>query len=384
MVWSMQASITLSVLASTEAQALMSDESPPPAVTPHGIERPPDLATIAAAAGVSIPTVSRVVNRRPDVAPATREKVERLIAEYGYVGNRAARALRKTRTGLLDLLVPALDSEYFLEMLRGIEDAVELTEYRTVLSATHHESWRERRWLTKILTNSTDGVILVLGHGQSQHLAELQRHKIPFVVVDHRGDLAADVPSVGATNWQGGRTATDHLLQLGHRRIGYIGGPSSYGCEQGRQAGYRAALRVAGVPVDPALVRSGNYRPDAGHAHARALLELPDPPTAIFAGNDLQAAGVYRALRERGLFIPSDVSVVGFDDVPLAGLLSPPLTTIRQPLAEMGRTAVSILLRLISGEVLTPPRVELATTLVERESCTLVSTSRSHAREGGA
>ncbi|MBV9280233.1 MAG: LacI family DNA-binding transcriptional regulator [Chloroflexi bacterium] len=328
-----------------------------------------NLAAIARAAGVSIPTVSRVVNGRPDVAPATRERIQQVIADQGYVVNRAARALRGGRIGLIDVLTQRLDTEYSLEMLRGIEDAVEDTEYRMVLAATYYESRRERQWLAKLLANPSDGVILILGDGQSRQLVELRSHGIPFVVVDHRGELEADTPAVGATNWLGGRTATEHLLQLGHRRIGYIGGPPTYGCEQARQAGYRAALQAAGIPAEPCLMRSTTFRADGGYQQARALLDLADPPTAIFAANDLQATGVYRALRERDIAIPGGMSVVGFDDVPLASLLSPPLTTVRQPLPEMGRAAVNMLVRLIDGETLRPPRVELATSLVLRGSC---------------
>jgi DNA-binding LacI/PurR family transcriptional regulator len=207
-----------------------------------------------------------------------------------------------------------------------------------VLSATYRESRLERQWLAKMLAGSIDGVILILGHGQSRHLRDLHKRGIPFVVVDHCGDLGGDVPSVAATNWLGGRTATDYLLQLGHRRIAYIGGPASYGCELGRQAGYRAALQAAGIPVDTALIRQGAFRVPDGYEHTKALLHLPDPPSAIFAANDLQAAGVYQALRENGITIPSGMSVIGFDDIPLASLMSPPLTTIRQPLVQMGHT----------------------------------------------
>ncbi|MBX5459219.1 MAG: LacI family DNA-binding transcriptional regulator [Thermogemmatispora sp.] len=327
------------------------------------------IAEIAARAGVSIPTVSRVLNNRPDVAPATRERVERVIREAGYVRSRVANALRRGSSGIIDLVVPDLDSPYYFEIIRGVEEVLERTELRMALSTTHDESRRERQWLRQVIEGATDGAILVLAQGQSDRLDELRRHRIPFVVVDHRGELGPDVPSVGATNWAGGRAATEYLLSLGHRRIAIIAGWPNLRCSQDRIAGYRAALEEAGLPIEPELIRPGEFRQQTGYDQTCALLALPQPPTAIFAGSDLQAMGVYAALRAHGLRVPDDVSVVGFDDVPIATMVSPTLTTIRQPLAEMGRMATTMLLRLIAGEPLDSMRIELATSLVVRESC---------------
>jgi DNA-binding LacI/PurR family transcriptional regulator len=220
-----------------------------------------------------------------------------------------------------------------------------------------------------VIDGGTDGVILVLAHGQSRHLQLLHHHCIPFVVVDHRGELGPDVPSVGATNWSGGRVATEYLISLGHRRIAMIGGPPSYRCSLDRIAGYRSALEAADIPFDPQLVRPGEFRQTTGYEQTCELLALEKPPTAIFAGSDMQAMGVYSALRARGLTIPGDMSVIGFDDVPLASIVTPTLTTIRQPLIEMGRMATTMLLRLIAKEPLDSLRVELATSLIVRESC---------------
>ena len=327
------------------------------------------LAEVAAAAQVSTMTVSRVLNDQPGVAPETRARVARVIAESGFVRNRAARALKRRHTGVVDLVVPKLDSAHILEIMRGVEDTLAPTPFRLAVSATHCEERGERQWLAKVADGGTDGAILVLARGQSAQLDELRRRRIPFVVVDHRGELAADTPSVGATNWSGAHQATDYLLSLGHRRIAFIGGPLSFGCSRERQSGYRAALDAAQVPADPALILPGDFHQEAGYAAARALLALPAPPTALFAGNDMQALGVYAALRERGLSAPDDMSVVGFDDIPFAALAGPPLTTVRQPLAEMGRVAAGMLLTLIDGAPLASPRVELATALIVRASC---------------
>jgi LacI family transcriptional regulator len=223
--------------------------------------------------------------------------------------------------------------------------------------------------MTKILSGTTNGAILVLAYGQTQHFDTLRKHKIPFVVVDHRGELGSDIPSAGATNWLGARTATEHLLSLGHRRIAMIAGPVTHRCSLDRIAGYRVALEDAGLPILPAFIRPGTFSHMAGYEQACALLDLPEPPTAIFAGNDAQALGVYSALRARGLDIPRDVSVVGFDDISVASIVTPALTTVRQPLMEMGRVATTMLLHLIAGEQLDSTRVELTTSLIERGSC---------------
>ena len=327
------------------------------------------ITDVAIAAGVSVPTVSKVINGRPDVATTTRERVLSVIDDTGYVVGRAARAMRHGRSGLIDVVVPSLDNEYLFEIIRSVEEALAPTGLRLALSVSGHVPRRERQWLNKVMDGSTDGAILVLARGQSAGLAELRLHGIPFVVIDHRGELGSDVPSVGATNFAGGRAATDYLLSLGHRRIAMIGGPIDLRCSQERISGYRAALREANIPVDAALIRHGTFRFDAGDMETRALLALPEPPTAIFAGNDLQSFGAYQALHALGRPAPRAMSGVGFDDVPSAARASPPLTTIRQPLGEMGRVATTMLLRLLSGRPLDTARVELATTLLPRASC---------------
>ena len=327
------------------------------------------MREIAEAAGVSPMTVSRVLNKRPDVAPSTRRKIEQLVAESGFVRSRAATAMRKGRHGLIDLVVLSLDSAYILEIIRGVEEALEPTGFRLVISATNGEDQRERQWLAKISDGWTDGAILVLAQGQSARLQALRRRGTPFVVVDHQGELGPHIPSVGATNWAGARSATEYLLSLGHRRIAFIGGSPTLGCAQERASGFRAALEAAGLVPEPGLVRPGPFMHESGYEQTLALLDLPRPPTAIFAGNDTMAFGCYSALRERGVSVPDAISVVGFDDVLVAPLVIPPLTTVRQPLADMGRFAVSMLRRLIDGRPLDAVRVELATSLVVRDSC---------------
>ncbi len=327
------------------------------------------IAEIAAKAGVSVPTVSRVLNNRPDVAADTRELVERVLKETGFTRRRATQSLSRGASNVIDLVTPNLENPYTIEIVRSVNEALTRTAFRLALSTTHQADQLEQKWLTNAIDGATNGVILVLERGQSMSLDELRRHQIPFVVIDHRGELGADVPSVGATNWRGGRTATTYLLSLNHQRIGVLSGPATIQCSVERNAGYRAALEAANVPFDPALVRPGDYTLSMGYEQTCALLDLPDPPTAIFAGCDLQAMGVYSALRTRGISIPHEMSVIGFDDVQLASLVTPTLTTVRQPLVEMGQVATTMLLRQIAGEPLDTMRAELTTSLIIRESC---------------
>ncbi|MCL6537374.1 MAG: LacI family DNA-binding transcriptional regulator [Acidothermus sp.] len=323
------------------------------------------LASIAAEAGVSLPTVSKVVNGRADVAPQTRARVEQLLLHYNYVrpGRRTAR-----RAGLIDLIFNQLDSPWAIEILRGVEDYFSEQRRGVVVSAVRHGSARPTSWTSALASHDTDGVILVTSELTTEQWTQLHKQSIPLVVIDPANLPAPEVPSVGATNWAGGMAATEHLLDLGHRRIGVISGPEDWLCSRARVDGYRFALERAGEVCDPELIRYGDFQHEGGFTRGNELLALPDPPTAIFAGSDQQALGVYEAARQRGLRIPQDLSVVGFDDLPVARWLSPPLTTVRQPLTAMGRTAAEMLLNLIEGTKLRTQRMELATDLIVRES----------------
>jgi LacI family transcriptional regulator len=330
-------------------------------------ERRTTLAAIAAEAGVSLPTVSKVVNGRPDVAPGTRARVERLLDEHHYSRSGLR---RHRRSGLIDLVFNGLDSPWAVEILRGVEEWGAVHEAGVAVSSVRHGNARPASWTSTLASHDTDGVILVTSELTSAQLEQLRSAGIPLVVVDPVNPPPADLPSVGATNWAGGLAATEHLLSLGHRRIGAIAGPSDYLCSRARIDGYRSALERAGIQFDPALVRSGDFYHEGGFIRGGELLDLPDPPTAIFAGSDQQAFGVYEAARQRGLRVPEDLSLVGFDELPVARWVSPPLTTVRQPLAEMGRAAAQMLGELIEGLPLRSTRVELATELIVRESTT--------------
>ncbi|MEV4479141.1 LacI family DNA-binding transcriptional regulator [Micromonospora coxensis] len=323
------------------------------------------IAMIARLAGVSVPTVSRVLNGRSDVAPQTRERVEDLLSRHGY---RRRPPSRRTSSALIDLVFNDLDSPWAVEIIRGVEDVAHSGGAGTVVSAIHRRTSSAKQWLDNMRTRSTEGVIFVTSMVEPPLQAELRRLRLPVVIVDPAGVAPQDAPTIGATNWEGSLRANQYLLGLGHRRIGFIAGPPQLMCSRARMDGYRAALEAAGIAIDDALIRPGNFYHEAGYTAGTHLLALADPPTAIFASSDQMALGVYEAVRKRGLRVPDDVSVVGFDDLPEVRWCSPPLTTIRQPLAEMGMLAARTVLRLAQGEKIESPRVELATELVIRDS----------------
>jgi LacI family transcriptional regulator len=236
------------------------------------------------------------------------------------------------------------------------------------VSAVRHGNARPASWTSALASHDTDGVILVTSELTQAQLEQLRSGGIPLVVVDPVNPPPPELASVGATNWAGGLAATEHLLNFGHRRIAAIAGPEDYLCSRARIDGYRSALERAGIGYDPALVRHGDFYHEGGFRCGGELLDLAERPTAIFAGSDQQALGVYEAARQRGLRIPQDLSVVGFDDLPVARWVSPPLTTVRQPLAEMGRAAAQMLGEIIEDRPLRSRRVELSTELIMRES----------------
>ena len=319
------------------------------------------MAEIAAAAEVSVPTVSKVLNGRADVAAKTRQRVEETMAALGY-------ARGKRRNGfepkLLDVVFIDL-GPYSSELIKGAQDAALAKGCRLTVSALPDEA-RQRAWLESLERGHTDGVILVVAELSETHRRRLEKLRVPVVIVDPMADPPANVPSVGVTNWTGGMRATEHLLALGHVRIGMVAGDTRQLFYRARVDGYRAALEHAELQIDSRLIAIGNYDYSAAFAAAKIMLQLPDRPTAIFASSDFHAMGVYEAARLNGLRIPDDLSVVGFDDILMAQWASPPLTTMHQPLAEMAELAVHILLDRQDTD--RKPRMELETRLVVRAS----------------
>jgi LacI family transcriptional regulator len=326
------------------------------------------IREIADLAGVSIATVSRVMNGHSDVSEETRDLVMRVVRENGYATNRSARGLSAGRTGLVGVLVPLVYPVYFSAILSGAAEALYEQELRLVLSPTQHEHDREVSLLDRLMHGMTDGALIVLPEESSEELARLLDQGYRFVVVDPRLPLDERVPSVSAAHASGADQAMSHLLGLGHRRIAAITGPRGWVATEDRRRGYHAALAAQGILPEPALEVEADFEIWPGRDAAGHLLDLRDPPTAIFAFNDNLAIGVLQAARDRGLRVPGDLSVVGFDDVEPATIVTPTLTTVRQPLAEMGRTAVNLLMRLLERQRFETMRVELATRLVVRES----------------
>jgi LacI family transcriptional regulator len=326
------------------------------------------IRDIASEAGVSIATVSRVMNDRPDVSAATRERVLEVVQKHGFTINRSARALSNGKTGLIAVTIPIVHAEYFAMILSGASEALYEQDMRVVLCPTQHEVEREVSLLERLRGGTVDGAIIMLPSEPSSQLAQLAKKGYPFVVVDDREPLDPSIPSVSAAHTSGARDATQHLLKLGHRRIAAITGPRSWVADEERLNGYHAALVSAGVAPDARIEIESDFLREGGYESALELLAMPDPPTAIFAFNDNLAIGVMQAARQKGLRIPDDLSVVGFDDSEQAAVVTPALTTVRQPLAEMGRMAVSLLTRQLDQQRLEALRVELATKLVVRAS----------------
>jgi LacI family transcriptional regulator len=326
------------------------------------------IREVAEQAGVSIATVSRVVNGHSDVSEETRDTVMRIVREHGYATNRSARGLSAGRTGLVGVLVPLVYPVYFSAILSGAAEALYEQELRLVLSPTQHEHDREVSLLERLMRGTTDGAILMLPEESADELRMLQRQGFPFVVVDPREAPPEGIACVAAMHASGAKQATEHLLELGHRRIGAIAGAPGWYATEERLNGFRAALAGAGILPDPELIVYSDWRIPQGTQAAEQLLSLAEPPTAIFGFNDNVAIGVLHAAHRRGLSVPRDLSVVGFDDTEPARIVTPQLTSVRQPLAEMGRMGVSLLVRLIEGQRVDALRLELATKLVVRDS----------------
>jgi LacI family transcriptional regulator len=295
------------------------------------------LATVAASAGVSIATVSKVVNGRTDVGPATRARIESLLKEHDYVGRRGDGAARAALRPSVELVFENALSAYGMEIIEGVLGAAE--EVRASVALSFRRRGRSypgpdgsTTWARELTAAGRRAVIAVVNDLTDADLGALARVQLPLVVIDPLNMPKAELTSVGSTNFAGGFAATQHLLSLGHRRIGYVGGPAVAACNQARVHGYRAAMEAEGAPVLDEYVVTGHFLFQDGLEGGGALLDHADPPTAVFAGSDETATGVMEAARARALRVPQDLSVVGFDDTQLARHFAPPLTTVRQPL----------------------------------------------------
>jgi len=326
------------------------------------------IVDVAAEAGVSFGTVSRVINNDVHVKEETRERVLQAMRQLKFVANRQARSLAGGKSNSIGVLVPDLGTGYIGEIIRGIDAELSLTNLDLILYTTHRTASKESNYVTNLATGMVDGLLLVLPRSPADFIGNLTQRKFPFVLIDHQG-TGRECPAVGATNWQGAYNATEYLIKLGHRRIGHITGSMDLGCAVDRLDGYRSALRTYHISDRPELIFEGTFFQPDGFAGASALLDLAEPPTAIFASNDVMAMGVMDAVRDRGLRIPDDISILGFDDIPQASLIRPALTTVSQPLEQMGRVATQMLLDLLQYPEKEADRIELPTQLILRDSC---------------
>ena len=272
------------------------------------------------------------------------------------------------RTGVVGVLVPLIYDLYFSAILSGIAEAAYDHDLRLLLSPTQHDHAREASLLERLTRDVTDGALIVLPEESSAELERVISEARPIVVVDPLLPLGERVPCVSVGHGGGAGDAMRHLLELGHRRIGAITGPPGWVATEARRESYRAALARAGIPFDPELEVASDFERAAGASAAAVLLSLPEPPTAIFAFNDAIAVGTMRAAHELGVRVPEELSVIGFDDIAYATMVGPMLTTVRQPLGELGRTAVNLLLRLLERPSSEPRQIELSTRLVVRDT----------------
>lgn len=350
---------------------------------------------IARLAGVSRTTVSRVLNHKPDVDPATRERILRIIEEQNFVPSTTASGLAGGRSRLIGILIPAWAWPLIPDLTPGIVEVVKQTPYELVLYSINDEDIeRDRSEVINRLfaTQLTAGLLAIFPARASHHLTRLYKQGFPVVIID---DQEAQVtPWVGADNTTGAYSAVRHLLKLGHRRIAHIQGPPEYLVSHDRYSGYRQALLEEGITPDPDLVLVGDFMPPSGYACASKLFELPPEkrPTAIFAASDQMAYGALAAAEKYGLSVPRDIALVGFDDDAPSVHTRPALTTVRQPYFEMGQRGIELLLSMLDssgtpvgskglpgklegtaqesgGKIPQPIRIQLPTTLIVRESC---------------
>ncbi len=329
------------------------------------------LKDVAKKAGMSVTTVSRALNDFDDVAEETKAYIRATASELGYAPNLNARRLKTERADAIGLILPGdnlrFSDPFFSELLSGIID--QIAQYGLELNVTTPTASQssEELYLKYIRSRRVDGFILVRTEQNDPRIALLQEHEFPFIAFG-RTESSPDYPFVDEDGTHGIRLAIDHLVSLGHTRIACIGEPKVLTKSHQRVLGFISGLNANGIKVDPELIVEGNFRQRSGRASARKLLDLPNPPTAIVAVNDLLAIGAISAIQERGLTVGKDISVTGFDDIQLAEFVSPSLTTLHQPAHEMGTLLCQSLVRVINGNAESPPQTVLQPQLVVRNS----------------
>ncbi len=314
------------------------------------------IKDIAKAAGVSHSTVSRALSDSPLIKAETKARIQQLAQEMGYSPDAIARSLVTQRTHTVGVVVTTITDPFVAEVVQGIEDTAQQNDYSVILASSASKPERELAAVEMLHAKRVDSVIVTSSRVGALYLEHLERFGVPVVLINnHNRQSGRYTFSVSVDNQHGGHLATTHLIQRGHRRIGYVSGPADHSDDAERLAGYRQALDESGITFDPALVVHGNGRLDGGERALRTLARLAELPTAVFCYNDITAIGLISAARQAGLSVPDDLAVVGFDDIPLATHVYPSLTTVAQPQRDMGRQAMNMALALMTADDSTTP-----------------------------
>jgi len=328
------------------------------------------LSEIARLAGVSKATVSAVMNNKPNVSWKTKQKVLQLVRRFNYIPNDLARSLVSNQTGIIGLVVRDITNPFYSKVTIAVEEVANKNQYGLILCNSKDEYLKEKEQIYILKKKRVDGIIIFLleDNPSLHHIFDLVKEKYPFVIVGHRVK-GLDVDYINSDDESGAYEAVKYLISVGHRKIAHLIGPSGCAASLSRLRGYKRALHEAGIKVPQHFVITGGSNLNSGYHTAKSLLSLKNRPTAIFAYNDLVAVGVFKASRELGLRIPDDIAVVGFDDIELAEFLSVPLTTVRQPMYELGKKSAKLLFdRITQKENVSPIEITLKTSLVVRKS----------------
>ena len=328
----------------------------------------PTIRDVAELAGVHPSTVSRVINDDSRISEKTKNKVLLIIKKLGYTPNAIARGLKTKRTHTLGMLIPDITNPFFAEIARGVEDAANKNNFNVILCNTDDKLKKERTYLEILRGKRVDGLILGTAHIKDKSILELEKKKFPYILVS-RNIEGLDKNCVIVDDVAGGIMVTEYLIKLGYRKIAHITGPLTVRAAINRLEGYKFALEKYQIEYHEELVEEGDFRIKGGYQAMKKFLELPEPPTAIFAANDLLALGAIQAIQKKKYHIPEDFCIIGFDDIRLASFVYPPLTTIRQPMLEMGALAVKMLLRIIEEGEFNQRKIVLKSKLIIRESC---------------
>jgi LacI family transcriptional regulator/LacI family repressor for deo operon, udp, cdd, tsx, nupC, and nupG len=334
------------------------------------MKKKPSLIDVARRAKVNISTVSRTINQTGKIGPETQERVFKVMKELGYKPNRVARRLRTTggTSHLLGLIIPNIQNLFFADLARGVEDVASRNNFAVLLCNYDEDEAKERFYLDVMQAESVDGIILPPIHEEDPAVLQVVKNGTPVVCVD-RSLRNGNLDKVEVDNHMGALTAVKHVMERGHKRIGIICGPSDSSTGRERLRGYKEAHAQAGIPVKSEFVRFGDFMQASGRVLTAALLDLPDPPTALFVCNGLMTVGALEEIAARGLKIPRDIAIVGFDELPLASVFNPPLTLVRQPAYEVGKCAAELLLKRLEDGNRPATSLKLLPELVVRKSC---------------